>query len=449
MESIWSRTVDIPERECLEGDRKVEAAVIGGGMAGILTAYLLQESGLEVVVLEADRIAGGQTKNTTAKITSQHGRIYTELTEKYGKKRAGLYGEAHEKAIEEFARIIKEKGIACHFQRLPAYLYSLKDREALLEEAETAAELGLPASFQETTELPMKTVGAVRFDNQAQFHPLEFIKAISENLTIYEHTKVLSVRCHRIYTDKGNVAAKHIIFAAHYPFINIPGFYFTRQHQERSYVTAFENTKKLNGMYYSIDKDGLSLRSYGGILLSGGGGHRTGENDCGNKYEVLRRTTEEYFPEGKEIACWSAQDCMPHDRMAFIGQFSIFKPYWHLATGFQKWGMTSSMLAAMLIRDEIWDVFNPYAGLFSPQRFHPAASVGAFAEDVGKSVQGLAKGFPLLFKKKENHRRCPHMGCELNWNEDEQSWDCPCHGSRFDKEGRLLDDPARREIKKM
>lgn len=407
MESIWSRTADIPERACLNGDIRTEAAVIGGGMAGILTAYFLQESGLETVVLEADRIGSGQTRHTTAKITSQHGLIYTELIEKYGKKKAALYGKAQEAAIEEFARIIDKNKISCHFERLPAYLYSRKDRETLRKEAENAKELGLPASFQETTELPVKVAGAVRFDNQAQFHPLEFLAGISETLTIYEHTKVLSVKCHRIHTDKGNVTAKHIIFAAHYPFVNIPGFYFLRQHQERSYVTACKNVKKLNGMYYSIDEGGLSLRSCGSILLSGGSGHRTGENESGNKYALLRRTTEEYFPEGQEIAHWSAQDGMPHDRIPFIGQFSIFKPYWHIATGFQKWGMTASMLAAMVIRDEIWDVVNPYAALFLPQRFHPAASMAAFMTDLGKSIQGLAKGLTLLFRKKRTTAAVP------------------------------------------
>lgn len=444
MESIWSRTVEIPERDALEGNIKVDAAVIGAGMAGILTAYFLQESGLDTVVLEADRIAGGQTKNTTAKITSQHGLIYSDLIQKYGESRAGLYGEAHEAAIIQYAKLIHKRQIECHFERLPAYVYSVQDREKLMEEAEAAALLGLPASFQEQTKLPFKTVGAVRFDNQAQFHPLEFIRNISDDLVIYEKTRVHSVRGHEIYTDKGKVAAKHIIFTAHYPIINIPGFYFVRQHQERSYVVAYENVKKLNGMYYSIDKDGLSLRSHGDILLAGAGGHRTGENDCGDKYATVRRVAEKYFPEGTETAHWSAQDCMPHDRLPFIGLYSMLRPYWHVATGFQKWGMTSSMLAAMLIHDEIWNMENPYAILFSPQRIHPAASFKNLMEDMGKSIQGLSKGVSLYFGKDKNHRRCSHMGCALNWNEDEQSWDCPCHGSRFTEDGKLLDNPSKK-----
>lgn len=447
MESIWRRETKIPERSPLDGDKKVEAAVIGGGMAGILTAYFLQESGLDTIVLEADRIGSGQTGNTTAKITSQHGLIYSDLIQKYGMEDARLYGEAHEAAIEEYQRIITEKGISCGFLRLPAYLYSLKDRERLVEEAEAAAELELPACFTEETELPFPVAGAVRFDNQAQFQPLEFIRGISSGLTVYEKTRALSVRGHHIRTERGTVTAKHIVFAAHYPFVNVPGFYFARQHQERSYVVAYEGVKPLNGMYYCVDEETFSLRSAGGLLLAGGGGHRTGENCGGNSYARVRRLAENAFPDAREAACWSAQDCMPHDRLPFIGQYSLFKPYWHVATGFQKWGMTASMLAAKLIRDEIWNLENPYAPLFSPQRCHIRAGWKNRNEDYGKSIQGLSGGVSLFFQKDQPHRRCTHLGCALNKNTEEGTWECPCHGSRFDDRGRLLSNPAKKSLK--
>lgn len=447
MESIWSRTVEIPERECLKEDIRVDAVVIGAGMSGLLTAFLLEESGLKTVVLEAGRIAGGQTKNTTAKITSQHGMIYKKLTEDFGEKRAALYGQAHEAAIGELERLIKDNHINCHFSRLPGYLYSQKDRKALEEEAWAAEKLGLGAFFTEETGLPFETAGAVRFENQAQFHPLEFIKAISGGLSIYEHTRVRKVRRNKVYTDKGRVTADHIIFACHYPIVNVPGFYFLRQHQEKSCVIAWDNVKPLPGIYYSIDKEGLSLRSSGNILLTGGGGFRTGEKAEREIYTSIRKEAERFFPEGREITHWSAQDCMPHDGMAFIGQYSIFKPGWHVATGFQKWGMTSSMLSAMLIRDEIWGIENPYALLFSPQRFHPTVSAGPFFQDAAQSMKGLAKGIVLLGKKEGKHRRCTHMGCALNWNEEEEIWECPCHGSCFDKEGKLLTEPSKKDLK--
>lgn len=447
MESIWSRTVEIPERECLKEELRADAVVIGAGMSGLLTAFLLEESGLKTVVLEAERIAGGQTKNTTAKITSQHGMIYKKLTEDFGERKAALYGQAHEAAIGELEKLIKDKEINCHFSRLPGYLYSQKDRASLEEEAKAAEKLGLRASFTEETGLPFETAGAVRFEDQAQFHPLEFIKAISEGLSIYEHTRVRKVRGNKVYTDTGRIRADHVIFACHYPMVNIPGFYFLRQHQEKSCVIAWDHVKPLPGIYYSIDEEGLSLRSSGNILLTGGGGFRTGEKAAGEIYASIRKEAKRFFPAGREIAHWSAQDCMPHDGLALIGQYSIFKPDWHVATGFQKWGMTSSMLAAMLIRDEIWGIENPYALLFSPQRFHPSVSARPFFQDAASSIRGLAGGIALLWKKEEKHRRCTHMGCALNWNEEEEIWECPCHGSCFDKDGKLLTEPAGKDLK--
>lgn len=475
MESVWSKEVTIPERSSLKEDLQVEAAVIGGGMAGILTAYALKCQGKEVIVLEADRIAGGQTKNTTAKITCQHGMIYDKLIKFYGKEKASVYARASKISIDAFEWLIKEKKIECGFERVSAYLYSLCDDRKLRKEAIAANYLGIPAFFTKETKLPFPVKGAVCFENQAQFHPLLFLKEISKELTIYEKTKVLSVKGHEIRTGEGTVRAKHIIFAAHYPIINVPGFYFLRQHQERSYVLAAKGIEKPEGIYYSVDKNGLSIRSTKDYVLFGGCSHRTGENKAGGKYEELRNIAGHYFPDFKETACWSAQDCIPHDGLPFIGKYSIFRPYWYVATGFKKWGMTSSMLAAFIICDQICGKKNPYQKLFSPQRLHIMAGLCNFLKDVGKSIKGLVKGaFHLPFKelealpkgqggivrigfrrfacyKDEQGRiykispRCPHMGCELEWNPDELSWDCPCHGSRYDYRGNLLACPAQKE----
>ncbi len=529
MESIWSRTAGIRKREPLMGDMEVQTAVIGAGMAGILTAYLLKAAGMSVAVLEANRIGSGQTRNTTAKITSQHGMIYSALAERYGEKKAGIYARANELAITEFEKIIRNERISCHFERLPAYLYSCGQRGGRLleQEARTAAKLGLPASFLESAGLPMKTTGAVRFERQAQFHPLEFLGAVSEKLKVYEETKVLTVKGGVIYTDRGNVRAEQIIFASHYPFLNVPGFYFARQHQDRSYVVAYRDAAAPRGMYYSVDSGGLSLRNYENLLLLGGGGHRTGERGHSGSYELLRSQAAAYFPGAQEVAHWSAQDCMTHDELPFIGRYSAWKKNWYVATGFRKWGMTQSMAAAILLRDELCGVGNPARKLFSPQRYHPVASAGRLAKDLGESVAGLTRG---LFVCSSGHGcaanaaraagwqeklpeanaaraagsqeklpeanaaraaglqeklpeanaaraaglqeklpeanaaraaelpetaagrttkkppRCTHMGCGLVWNADEQSWDCPCHGSRFDRDGNLIDNPAQTDL---
>lgn len=470
MESIWSREVEIPKREPLNGDKEVFAVVIGAGMTGILAAYYLQQQGLEVIILEAGRIAGGQTKNTTAKITSQHGLCYAKLLKRLGDELAGIYVDANEGAIEEYERLIKKKEIKCHFERISSYIYSTESEEQLKQEAIAAQRLGIKAEFVSETELPFKIKGAVCFRNQAQFHPLEFIREIAENLTIYEHTKVLSVKKDVVYTDRGKVRAEHIVFATHYPIMNVPGLYFARQHQERSYVIALSTHKSLKGMYRSIDEGGLSVRSEEGILLLGGGVHRTGKSEA-KAYQYLRAVAKKYFPEDKEITNWSAQDCMPHDEIPFIGRYSMFRKNWYVATGFQKWGMTSSMIAALLICDQICGRENPYEKLFKPQRLHLWA-FSAFVRDLGESIIGWGKGafhLPVCTEKTLSpgeagivrkkwkkyacfrdekgvlHKisaKCPHMGCELTWNACEVSWDCPCHGSRFDADGKLLDNPA-------
>ncbi len=447
MESLWSKTAQLPEFEESPEDLRVQNVVIGGGLAGILIAYMLQEKGQEVVILEANQIGSGQTKNTTAKITSQHGRIYHDMIQNVGEEHARVYAHANEAAIEKYEEIIRTEKIDCDFKRLPAYLYTVKHEavEKLKLEARAAKQLGLPAEYVEgdkITELPFEVKGAVKFDNQAQFHPLKFIQAIAPKLTIYEHTNVLEVDDYIITTNRGVVVADNIIFATHYPFPITPGYYWLRQHQSRSYVLALEGKgvpQELGGMYIGIDKGAISLRSAQGKLLFGGSSHRTGRNTVG--FCDLRRTARIYYPQAEEVACWAAQDCMPHDGIPFIGMFSKKREHWYVATGFQKWGMSTAMVAAMIISDQIAGRENQAQYTFSPQRLLVRAGFKNFCVDAWESMIGLAAG---LFVKKT--RKCPHMGCALCWNEKEKTWDCACHGSRFTEQGELVDNPAQTNL---
>ena len=243
MQSIWSKATDLPRQKQLKGNVQVENVVIGAGMAGILTAYFLQKQGKEVIVIEADKVADGQTKNTTAKITSQHGLCYYRMIKKAGKARAYEYAKANEEAIAIYEKIIKEEGIECQFERLPSFLYSTKEegRELLAQETEAAKKIGIEAHFvpgNHIKELPFGITGAVCFKRQAQFEPLAFIKAIAEKLTIYENANAVFVHGHIVATNRGTIEAKNIIFATHYPFINVPGFYFLRQHQEKLCISV-------------------------------------------------------------------------------------------------------------------------------------------------------------------------------------------------------------------
>ena len=477
MSSIWRATTAIAPRNALEGDIEAEAAVIGGGLAGVLTAYFLQERGIETVLLEADRLGSGQTGNTTAKVTSQHGLLYHKLIRELGEEGAGQYARANQRAITAYRDLIGEKSIDCQWEERPAYLYTSMDRELLQEEAHGAWRLGIDAKFTPDTELPFPVKGAVQFEGQAQFHPLKFLEHIARELVVYEGTRAVKVEGDTILTDRGRVKARHIVFASHFPFMNAPGYYFLRLHQERSYVLALEHAQPLNGMYLGVDEGGLSLRTSGALLLLGGGGHRTGENSAGGRYDLLHQAAQAYWPQAGETAHWSAQDCVPLDGVPYIGRFSPSAPDWYVATGFQKWGMTSSMVAASILCGLITGREDPDARVFEPHRLRLASSAKNLWTDGGKTVKSLARsafvpaGAALdelppdhggivdyngvktgVYKDGEGQVytvsvRCPHLGCQLEWNPDEKSWDCPCHGSRFDHTGALLDGPAQENLK--
>ena len=476
--SLWHQTVKIPRRDPLEKEMETEAVVIGAGMAGLLIAHRLRSEGMGVAVLEGRRIASGQTGGTTAKITSQHGMIYDALTKKLGAEKARQYAQANQQAVREYEALIKREDIDCDFERLPAYIYSQAAAQPMRREAEAARSLGLDAHFESQTGLPFAVAGAVRFDGQAQFHPLKFVRALSQGLEIYEDTPVLSVKGRTVYTAKGRVRAKHIVFATHYPFINLPGWYFMRMHQERSYVLALKSDYLPDAMYYGADMGGLSFRRAQGFTLLGGGDHRTGENSAGDRYQGLLNAAHSLLPGAKEVTRWSAQDCVTLDGVPYIGRYAPSEPDWYVATGFAKWGMSTSMVAAMVISALILGERSQWEEVFSPQRFSLSASAANLATETAQSFKGLGRqalelprsALDALTKghggivevqgrkagvyKDGDGRchivdpRCPHLGCQLEWNPDELSWDCPCHGSRFDYHGALIDNPAQEGLKK-
>lgn len=443
MKTIWNESVSIPGRNHLPGNLTVDAAIIGGGLAGILTAYYLSQAGKQVIVLEADCIGSGQTCGTTAKITSQHGLIYERIQKNIGKRWARLYAAANQKAILEYERLIHDRSILCDFKKCSACLYSLSNETTLQREARAAMESGILAQFSTDTELPFSVKSALYFSDQAQFHPLKFLDSVSSLLTIYEKTPVQVVKDggnqQVLLTPYGNVLAKDVVFACHYPFPLIPGYFFLKMYQKRSYVLALTHAGKLRNMYLGVDSDGLSFRSAGNTLLLGGNGHRTGK-PVSNPYHNLRQIAHRLYPSSRVCGHWSAQDCITLDHIPYIGRISPKNPHWYVATGFQKWGMTSSMISAHLLTDLICGNSSVFEPLFSPSRLHIRASAAEFMAHSLESGRGLLSGLG------RNSLRCPHLGCKLAWNSEENTWECPCHGSRFDCQGHLKNGPAQKNL---
>ncbi len=478
MDSLWTKTAAQGAYPALSGDLTCDVAIIGGGMCGILTAYALRQKGVDAIVLEANTVGSGQTGGTTAKITLQHGLIYARLIRSFGYEKALQYAAANQKAIEAYRRIAQQLHVDCQLEERPAYLYALLDESiaALNAECDAYAQLGLQAVLTKQTSLPFPVACALKCEGQAQFHPLLFLSAVAEKVSVFASTRVRRVEDNKIFTDAGTVTASKIVFASHFPFVNVPGFYFARMHQERSYVLAVKRAEALDGMYLGIDAGEMTFRSYGNYLLLGGGDHRTGENSAGGQYELLREKAAEWFGDFEEAAAWSAQDCMTLDGIPYIGQFSASTPDWYVATGFNKWGMSGSMAAADILADQLTGEANPYAEVFSPQRFIPAAGVMNMIKEGGQAVKGIYKEFLSVPRDKlealpKGHggvvefdgekigvykeetgaiytvsTRCPHLGCRLEWNPDEKSWECPCHGSRFDYKGRILNGPAQNDL---
>ncbi len=429
--SIWSSTVEMDSFPKLEGNIKTEVLVIGGGIAGILTAYYLKNAGVNTVLVEGRRIFNGVTANTTAKITSQHGLIYQKLLSSLGPERAGMYLDINQLALKKYQEL--QEKFPCDFESKNAFIYSLTDRTTIENEISAVKQLGFLGVFHDQISLPIKIAGAIEFKNQGQFHPLKLLKGLVKELNIYENTFVRKIENHTAYTDHGKIIAKHIIVATHFPFLNTHGSYFLKMYQHRSYIIGIKNGMEVNGTFLEEKEDGLSFRNYQDYLLIGGGDHRTGKQ--GGNFDVIRAFAKRHFPKGEEVYGFATQDCMTLDGMPYIGRYSMNTNHMYVATGFNKWGMTSSMVSAMILSDLILGNTNVYADLFSPSRSMIKLQL---LKNTGHAIGNLAK-----FSTK----RCPHMGCTLSWNSAEHTWDCPCHGSRFEKDGLLLDNPAMKNLK--
>lgn len=426
MESVWkwdSPRVVFPS---LHGKKKVDTLIIGGGIAGVLCAYRLKENGVNCALIEAKEVFSGTTGNTTAKLTLQHGLIYDKMIKQFGERRASLYLEAQRRALSEYEKLCEK--IDCGYEKCDSVVYSLSDREKIQKEYKALKRLGADAEIADSLEIPVDAVGAVCVRGGAQFDPLKFLYKIAHDLPIYEHTKAIEVKDGYVVTSNGEIHYKNLVLATHFPILNKHGGYFLKLYQHRSYVLALRGVEKLSANYVDESGVGLSFRSYGDLLLLGGGGHRTGKR--GGSFGELEKFVNEHYNEAEIVGKWATQDCMTLDGVPYVGRYSRSTPNCYVITGFNKWGMTSAMVSASIIADLVQGKPNPYADVFSPSRsiFRPQLFV-----NTAESLIGLLT---------PTAPRCPHLGCALKYNKAEHSWDCPCHGSRFSESGELIDNPA-------
>jgi len=428
LKSIWTDSVKSPSFKKLKGQINTDVLIIGGGLCGILCAYFLKQQGIDYILVEGDTIGSGITKNTTAKITSQHGLIYDKLIRSVGQEKAKMYLDANQLALSKYRELCKN--IDCDFQDKNAYTYTLTDIRKIEKEVNAVKSLGLNCDFIDKITLPFDIKGAIKFENQAQFNPMKFIYEISKDLNIYENSFVKDIRFddHTALTNDALITAKNFIVTTHFPFINTHGSYFLKMYQHRSYAIALENAQNVNGMFVDEAQNGMSFRNYENLLIVGGGDHRTGKS--GGNYTELRQFAQKYYTNSVEKYNWATQDCMSLDGIPYIGHYSKSTANLFVASGFNKWGMSSSMVSAIILSDMVVGKTNEFQEVFSPHRSM-------------LKLQLLVNGFEAVTSLLTiSKKRCPHMGCTLKWNGTEFSWDCPCHGSRFDEHGNLIDNPS-------
>jgi len=492
--SLWLDTSEDAGFPALDRQLSVDVAVLGGGIVGISTALLLKRAGMTVAVIEADRVGAGVTGNTTAKLSSLHGLTYARLSSRFGDDGARAHGEANQAGIEQIANWVEEEEIDCDFRRKPNYTYATS-RDSLgeiEEEVEAAQRAGLPASYTEETDLPYPVAGAIRFEDQAEFHPRRFLLALAglipgDGSHVFEHTRATGVSdgkpC-RVETTGAPLIAENVVVATHFPILD-RGLYFARIHPERSYALGVRvNGATPQGMYISADRPTRSIRSHpvqdGEILIVGGEGHKTGQGgDTRERYEALERFARESWDVESVEYQWASQDNESVDKVPYIGRLLPVSRRLYTATGFKKWGLAQGVASAMILEDLILGRENPWADLYDPSRMKPLAS----AKDLVKENANVATRFVgdrltkrggrdaadlqpgegdivhldgekvAAFRDEDGALHavstlCTHLGCQVNWNSGDRSWDCPCHGSRFSPDGEILAGPAVRPLER-
>ncbi|MGX1262429.1 glycine/D-amino acid oxidase-like deaminating enzyme/nitrite reductase/ring-hydroxylating ferredoxin subunit [Rossellomorea marisflavi] len=490
-EPYWRKDIHLHSYPKLDRNLKVDAVVVGGGIAGITTAYFLAKGGKKVALIEADRLLNGTTGHTTAKITAQHGLIYDELMQHFGTEYARHYYESNMKALDWIRDLAKE--VDCGFSEQDAYVYAETNEylQKVQKEYEAYLELGIEGELVETIPLDIPIKQAVVMKGQAQFHPLKFFKHLIEAFIglggqVFEQTPADTIEddtATKVITANGyHLECEKVAICTHFPFFDGMGLYFTKMYAERSYIIGIKSKKNFpGGMYINAEDPSRSFRSVahegGELILIGGENHKAGQGkDTQEHYESLEKCGKAVFGESETLHRWSAQDLISVDKVPYIGTLTPKHPTIFVATGFKKWGMTTGPLSGMILSDLILGNHTIYADLYAPSRFVADPSIKHFISQNADVAKHLIKGkLQIPFKSSQDLKNgegavvwhggkkcggyrdeegrlhlvdtaCTHLGCETAWNQGDLTWDCPCHGSRFSPAGTVIEGPAKKPL---
>ena len=499
MNSYWiDTTKNLKGNKRLDGDYTADVCIIGAGICGLSIGYYLSKKGLKVILVDKNDVGEKASGYTTAKITFQHGLIYDYLINSFGEEFARGYLETNKQAISNIKQIIKDENIDCDFEEQPNFVYTIEQEEVQKIQNEVEALNSLEdgiAKFVTECDLPFEIAGAIRIENQAQFHPRKYMLGLADAIKnygglIFGNSLVNDIRKaeegYVSYTDDYEINSKYVVISSHYPFINFSGFYFSKMYQSTSYVIGVETEKELfEGMYINTKEPILSFRTaqYNNkkLLLIAGGNHKTGHSPESEEfygYDFLEKEAKKLYPNSKVIYKWNTRDCITLDKVPYIGEFSNMMPNVYVATGFNKWGMTSSNVAANIITDGILGIENKYVDIYNSIRLQPIKNKDELKNMVKQVVQSFVTNRIKVPKedlsaiKKDNggiiringsaigiyktekdeiyavNPTCTHLGCLLTWNNVDKTWDCPCHGSRFDCNGKNIYDPAFKDLER-
>lgn len=465
----------------------VDVAIVGAGIVGVTAATMLKKAGKTVALIDANQIAGGVSGHTTAKVTSLHQLIYAELIQQFGEEKARIYAKSNQAALEYIAQTVSAENIDCDFSRESAYTFAENDEnlELIKKEVEAALKLGLPVSFVRKTSLPFAIAGAIKLDNQAQFHPRKYLQHLVKNIPgegshVFERTRVVNVEeenpC-RVITDNFTIQAQKVLITTNIPILDA-GLYFAKTYPKRSYIIGAAINPEIapQGMFIGSGEKYYSIRTTpylnGLLLLIGGGGHKVGTvTNTEEIYQDLENYGRSRFGIDSFEYRWSSQDYVSFDKLPYIGRLTPLSQHVFVATGFSLWGMTKGTMAAMLLKDLVLEIDNPWCQLYDATRATPFITPEGLKQnlDVGTHWIGdRIKGFGESLKDVPNNQGqvvqvdgqkvaayrdengtvhavsaiCSHLGCVVAWNNAEKSWDCPCHGARFNCEGKVLHGPA-------